>query len=125
MQVYNAYQTLLKGLASMLHEFHGIPKNSDSIVDKSIGRVESDNDESNVQLTFYVLFFFQEIQSAHFIRTTFISTSWEQSNFQTSYPFISLIVSVYGFFLLYTSFSICQSITSIEILLFIQKIFLY
>lgn len=44
-QVYNAYQTLLKGLASMLQVFHGIQKCDDIVDSKSSGEKSTNNDE--------------------------------------------------------------------------------
>lgn len=44
-QVYNAYQTLLKGLASMLQVFHGIQKCDDVVDSKSTGESSTNNDE--------------------------------------------------------------------------------
>lgn len=44
-QVYNAYQTLLKGLASMLQVFHGIQKCEDVVDSKSTGEKSTTNDE--------------------------------------------------------------------------------
>ncbi|XP_031622402.1 kalirin isoform X2 [Contarinia nasturtii] len=50
-EVYNAYQTLLKGLASMLQVFHGFSKNI-SIEPKDTSHQETENDdESNVHST--------------------------------------------------------------------------
>ncbi|XP_055319893.1 kalirin isoform X6 [Sitodiplosis mosellana] len=50
-EVYNAYQTLLKGLASMLQVFHGFSKNI-SIEPKESSHLETENDdESNVHST--------------------------------------------------------------------------
>lgn len=44
-QVYNAYQTLLKGLASMLQVFHGIQKCEDVVDSKITGEKSTNNDE--------------------------------------------------------------------------------
>lgn len=112
-QVYNAYQELLKGLASMLQVFHGIPKNSAMDAVDNGHHDMDDDDESNVyeqQLLSIFIFCLSVATSLYcFIRSGkyWIGLCNHNSAFRMALcPGILLFLSVLGiFFFIIAAFS--------------------